>query len=169
MKRTLAIVGSLVFFAIAPGTVAGVIPWAISDWQWQPVPFAIAPLRWLGTAFIVTGVAILLDSFARFALQGLGTPAPVYPTELLIATGLYRFVRNPMYLAVLAIIFGQALLLGDARLIVYGAIIWLAFHIFVLVYEEPTLRDRYGPQFDAYCGQVPRWRPRLTAHSQADF
>jgi protein-S-isoprenylcysteine O-methyltransferase Ste14 len=165
MKRTLPIVGSLLFLVIAPGTVAGLVPWAISDWHWQPALFGVTPLRWVGGALMIAGVPILLDSFGRFALLGYGTPAPVYPTERLIATGLYRRVRNPMYLAVLAVIFGQALLLGDIRLVIYGAIVWLAFHIFVVVYEEPVLRRRYGAQFNAYCAQVPRWLPRLTPHS----
>ena len=169
MKRTLAIVGSLLFFVIAPGAVVGLIPWLISNWVWRSALFSVAPLRWLGGALIIVGVPILVDSFARFALQGLGTPAPIYPTERLIVTGLYRFVRNPMYLAVLAVIIGQALLLGDVRLFIYGAIVWLAFHVFVLVYEEPVLRRRYGARFRDYCAHVPRWLPRLKLYSDSSF
>jgi protein-S-isoprenylcysteine O-methyltransferase Ste14 len=131
MKQTLAITGSLLFFLIAPGTVAGLIPWVISGWQQQSAFFGLTPLPWLGGALIMLGAPILLTSFARFALEGLGTLASIYSTERLMTTGLYRHPRNPMYLGVLAVIFGQARLLGDIRLIVYGAIAWLAFHIFV--------------------------------------
>jgi len=167
VKRASAILGTFFFLFIAPGTVAGLIPWAISGWQWRPAFFGEAPLRWFGGVLIILGVPILLDSFARFALEGFGTPAPFYPTERLIATGLYRYVRNPMYLGVLAVIGGQALLLGDTRLIVYGVIVGFACHIFVIVYEEPELRRRYGAQFDAYRAHVPRWLPRLTPYSGA--
>jgi protein-S-isoprenylcysteine O-methyltransferase Ste14 len=165
MKRLSPILGSLFFLVVAPGIVAGLVPWAISSWQWSPAPFGIEPLRWIGGALIVGGAPILLDSFARFALEGLGTPAPIYPTDRLIVTGFYRFVRNPMYVGVVAIILGQALLLGDSRLIIYGAVVWLAFHIFVVAYEEPVLRRRYGAQFSDYCVHVHRWWPRLTPYS----
>jgi protein-S-isoprenylcysteine O-methyltransferase Ste14 len=168
MKRISAILGSLFFLLVAPGIVAGLVPWAISSWQWSPAPFGIEPLRWIGGALIVAGIPILLDSFARFALEGLGTPAPIYPTDRLIVTGLYRRVRNPMYLGVVAVILGQALLLGDSRLMIYGAIVWLAFHIFVIAYEEPVLRRRYRAQFQEYCLHVRRWLPRLTSYSDPD-
>ena len=82
-----------------------------------------------------------MDSFARFALEGLGTPAPIAPTQRLVVTGLYRYVRNPIYIAVVAVIFVQALLFGDWRLLWYGALLWLAFHLFVVMYEEPTLKN----------------------------
>jgi protein-S-isoprenylcysteine O-methyltransferase Ste14 len=162
MKRISAILGSLLFLVVAPGIVAGLVPWAISGWQWSPALFGIEPLRWIGGALIVAGAPILLDAFARFAVEGLGTPAPIYPTDRLIVSGPYRFVRNPMYIGVVAIILGQALLLGDVRLVVYGAIIWLACHVFVVTYEEPVLRRRYGAQFEEYCMQARRWLPRLT-------
>jgi len=161
MKRAQAIVGTLFFLVIAPGLVAGLIPWLISGWQWRSPFFNGALLPCLGGALVFAGIPMVLDSFARFAIEGLGTPAPIYPTDRLIANGLYRHVRNPMYLGVLAIIAGQALLLGDIGLIIYAAFVWLAFHIFIVAYEEPTLRRRYGAQFEDYCTRVPRWLPRL--------
>jgi protein-S-isoprenylcysteine O-methyltransferase Ste14 len=165
MRQTLAIVGSSLFFIIAPGTVAGLIPWAISEWHSRSALFGITLLPWLGGALIVAGIPAVFDSFARFALEGFGTPAPIYPTDRLIATGLYRHVRNPMYVGVVAVILGQALLLGDFRVIIYGAIVWLAFHTFIIVYEEPVLRRRYGQRFEDYCAHVHRWLPRLTPYS----
>jgi protein-S-isoprenylcysteine O-methyltransferase Ste14 len=165
MKRTLAILGTLFFLVVAPGIVAGLVPWTISGWRQFSPFFGAEPLRWLGGALIIVGIPILLDSFIRFAVEGLGTPAPIYPTDSLIVTGVYRRVRNPMYLGVLAIILGQALLLGDIRLVIYGAVVWLACHVFVVTYEEPALRRRYGAQFNQYCAQVRRWLPRLTPYS----
>jgi len=118
--------------------------------------------RVLGVLLILAGVPGVVDSFARFAIHGLGTPAPVAPPQKLVVTGLYRYVRNPMYVSVVAIILGQALLFGDWRLVVYGAVFWLACHAFVLVYEEPTLRRKFGAQYEGFCANVPRWIPRLT-------
>ena len=119
--------------------------------------------RFVGAGLILAGVAGLVDSYARFALQGLGTPAPIAPTQHLVVTGLYRYVRNPIYVAVAAVIFGQALLFGDWRLFAYGAVVWLVFHLFVVGYEEPTLKRSFGAEYEAFCINVPRWIPRLTA------
>ena len=119
--------------------------------------------RFVGAALILAGVAGLMNSFARFALQGLGTPAPIAPPEHLVVTGLYRYVRNPMYVAVVAVILGQAILFGNSRLMTYGGLMWLAFHAFVLAYEEPTLKKSFGAEYEAFRINVPRWIPRLTA------
>ncbi len=119
--------------------------------------------RYLGAALIAAGISGLADSFLRFALQGLGTPAPIAPTRHLIVTGLYRYVRNPMYVAVAAIILGQALLFGDWRLFVYGALFCLVCHLFIIAYEEPTLQKSFGPEYELFQANVPRWIPRLTA------
>jgi protein-S-isoprenylcysteine O-methyltransferase Ste14 len=119
-------------------------------------------LRPAGGVLLALGAIGLLDSFGRFAMQGVGTPAPVFPTRHLVVTGLYRYVRNPMYVAVTCTILGQGLILGNIELLEYGALVWLLFHLFVLVYEEPTLRASFGPEYTAYCAEVPRWFPRLT-------
>ena len=107
------------------------------------------------------GIVVLVPAFVQFAMEGIGTPAPVAPTERLVVGGLYRYVRNPMYLAVLSIIVGQALVLGQPGLLVYAAVVALAFGIFVAAYEEPTLHRRYGAEYDAYRQAVPAWWPRL--------
>jgi hypothetical protein len=106
--------------------------------------------------------AWVVDAFARFALQGLGTPAPIAPPRNLVVTGLYRYVRNPIYVALVAIILGQAVLMGDWRLIVYGALWWLVFHVAVVAYEEPTLEQTFGKEYEAFRAAVPRWIPRMT-------
>ena len=161
MRKALAASGSAVFFVLAPGFVAGLVPWWISRRDAN----AIAPGRpWTGAGMflIVAGAWVLVDCFARFALQGLGTPSPVFPTRRLVVTGLYQYVRNPMYVAVLAVILGQSLLWVSGRVLGYGALVWLGFHLFVRIYEEPGLRARYGGEYDEFCTSVPRWIPRLS-------
>jgi protein-S-isoprenylcysteine O-methyltransferase Ste14 len=161
-NRTAALAGTVLFLIVAPGTVAVVAPWWITGWRAAPPFFGTIAIPILGLVLIALGAAGLLDSFVRFAWQGLGTPAPIAPTRHLVVGGLYRFVRNPMYVAVTALIFGQALLLGQTSLLIYGAVVWLAFHIFVLAYEEPTLLRTYGDEYESYRRRVPRWIPRLT-------
>jgi protein-S-isoprenylcysteine O-methyltransferase Ste14 len=125
-ERARALAGSLIFLVIAPGTVAGFFPWVISRWQFHPFS-GEAALRPLGIVLTAAATAVLLEAFIRFALQGLGTPAPIYPTRRLIVQGSYRFVRNPMYLAVEAVILGQAALFGSIDLVIYAAMIAVAF------------------------------------------
>ena len=161
-RGILPVVGSIVFLFAAPGLLGVLIPWYATGWHMNDPMFGLQAVRWLGAALILFGVAILLDCFARFALQGHGTPAPIYPTETLVVSGAYRFVRNPMYLAVAALIAGQGLLIGSAPLLVYALAFGLVTHLFVLAYEEPTLRSSYGAQYDAYAANVRRWLPRLT-------
>lgn len=159
-RRSAAILGSLVFFLLAPGMVAGVLPWWIAGWHVRPALLGFSALRVAGCLLIVAGLPAVLDSFARFAMQGLGTPAPVFPTRHLVVTGLYRYVRNPMYVGVLTVICGQGLLLGDVRVFAYGALVWGLFHLFVLGYEEPKLKNTFGDQYREYSANVPRWIPR---------
>ena len=161
VRRVSAMVGSAVFLVIAPGFVAGLAPWWISHWRLEAPFFGMQLFRFAGGVLIALGGVGLLDSFVRFAVQGLGTPAPVFPTRHLVVSGLYRYVRNPMYVAVVSAILGQALLLGNVALLEYGALVWLLFHLFVLLYEEPTLRASFGSEYELFCTEVPRWIPRL--------
>lgn len=160
--RIAPITGSVLFLFAAPGIVAGVLPWWMSGWQMAPALGGIEPLRWVGILLLVLGGVLLVETFARFALQGRGTPAPLYPTETLVVSGSYRFVRNPMYVAVVSLILGQALLLGNVAVLAYGAAIWLIVHLFVITYEEPTLARSFGAQYQRYRANVRRWIPRLT-------
>lgn len=161
MRRLLAILGSAVFLVIAPGIVAGYVPWLICRWQVGPRLLGISLFRVIGVLLISEGLPVLLDSFARFAIQGLGTPAPVFPTRHLVVSGLFRYVRNPMYVAVLSLILGQGLVFGNTRVLEYGIAVWLGFGLFVLFYEEPTLRRTFGAEYEEFCANVPRWIPRL--------
>jgi len=159
---TMAILGSVLFFVVAPSVLAGLIPWWMTGWEFQPPFFDLQATRAVGILLIVAGLPGLVDSFARFALQGLGTPAPIAPTQNLVVTGLYRYVRNPIYIAVVAVILGQAILFGDWRLMTYGGLMWLGFHAFVLAYEEPVLAQTFGAQYEDFRANVPRWIPRLS-------
>jgi protein-S-isoprenylcysteine O-methyltransferase Ste14 len=111
-------------------------------------------------ALLVGGGGVLLDAFARFVVEGLGTPAPVAPTERLVVGGLYRYVRNPMYLAVTALIVGQALVLGQPVLLLEAAVFVATTAAFVRLYEEPSLRRRFGAEYEEYRRAVPAWWPR---------
>jgi protein-S-isoprenylcysteine O-methyltransferase Ste14 len=162
MNRAGAAIGSAVFFVLAPGTVAGLVPWLIGGWTLQSSFVGVEVVRFAGVALIVAGLFVLIDSFARFALQGIGTPAPVLPTKHLVVSGWYRYVRNPMYVAVVAAILGQALLFTDWRLLTYAGLIGLGFHAFVTMYEEPTLAATFGEDYALYRRAVGRWLPRLT-------
>jgi protein-S-isoprenylcysteine O-methyltransferase Ste14 len=162
LRRVFAIVGSAAFLVLAPGVVAGFVPWWISGWH-AHAPFpGFTLLRIVGVALIIAGSVVLLECFARFALQGIGTPAPVFPTQRLVVKGSYRFVRNPMYVSVLAVLLGEALFLGSAGVLVFAACAWLVAHLFVISYEEPTLLRSFAVEYGNYLAHVPRWIPRLT-------
>jgi protein-S-isoprenylcysteine O-methyltransferase Ste14 len=148
-----------VFLVVAPGVAAGLVPWLVTGWSahdWWP------PIRVLGGLMIGAGLAVLLPAFIRFVVEGLGTPAPVAPPGRLVVGGAYRYVRNPMYLAVAALIVGQALLLGQAVLLLYAAAFCVAVAAFVHGYEQPVLSRRFGAQYEAYRRAVPAWWPRRT-------
>src|SRR5262249_16282086 len=115
----------------------------------------------LGGLLLAAGAAVLVHAFGRFIFEGAGTPAPVAPPPHLVVGGLYRYVRNPMYLALIAAIAGQALLLGQLQLLLYACLVLLAVTAFVFAYEEPTLRRQFGAEYEEYCREVPAWWPRL--------
>lgn len=150
--------GSALFLVVAPGVVAGLVPWWLTGWE---VGTTWPPLQVVGALLIVAGAVVLLDAFARFVVEGVGTPAPVAPTEQLVVAGPYRYVRNPMYLAVGATIVGQALLLGRPILLLYAAAFAVVVLAFVRGYEEPTLARQFGAEYEDYRRAVPGWRPRL--------
>jgi protein-S-isoprenylcysteine O-methyltransferase Ste14 len=157
VRRLGPALGSALFLLVAPGVMAGLVPWLLTGWDSTDPPVWIAAV---GAVLIAAGVGVLLHSFARFVVEGAGTPAPVAPTERLVVGGLYRHVRNPMYVAVGATIVGQALVLGRPWLLAYAAAFWAVTATFVRFYEEPTLSARYGEEYAAYKRAVPGWLPR---------
>lgn len=153
MKTTSAALGSLGWLAVAPGTVCGLVPWLITGWRrpGDPVWWVDGP----GWLLVLAGAAVLVHAFVAFAWRGRGTPAPAAPTERLVVEGAYRHVRNPMYVAVLALVLGQVLLSASWGLSAYLVVIGVTMAAFVHVYEEPTLREAYGPAYDEFCENVP--------------
>jgi protein-S-isoprenylcysteine O-methyltransferase Ste14 len=160
MRKITAAGGSSLFFAVAPGVVAGVVPWALTRWE---VAYGSAwwlPLQLVGAVVLAACTVVLVRAFARFVAEGRGTPAPVAPTARLVVGGLYRYVRNPMYVAVVGAVLGQALLLGQVVLVAYAAVAGAGMAAFVRWHEEPVLARRFGPDYAAYRRAVPAWRPR---------
>ena len=153
---------TVVFFFVAPGSTAGLVPWLITGWERPDVGLGILDV--LGAVLVVLGLLAVIACFVRFVTEGAGTPAPVAPTETLVVGGLYRHVRNPMYVAVASVIAGESLLLRSP-----GVALWLLVFLastvaFVRGYEEPTLRRRFGASYERYREAVPGWWPRLTPY-----
>jgi protein-S-isoprenylcysteine O-methyltransferase Ste14 len=157
-----ALLGTILFVALVPGSVIGLGPWLLSGWRAGP-PFGGAWTRWAGVALFFAGLPVFVNFLVRFVWEGHGTPAPVAPPRRLVVGGPFRFVRNPGYLGVLAMLFGQGLFLASPAVLVYAAGVAAAFHVFVVLYEEPTLRRQFGATYEEYCREVPRWLPRLRA------
>lgn len=155
-----AALGSVIFFCLAPGAVAGLAPYLISRWRLTTdLPMLV---RLSGSGLMLLGLMSLVESFARFVIRGHGTPAPNAPPKRLVVSGQYQHVRNPMYLALVLIVAGQALWFGSRALLFYALALWAIFHIRVLTYEEARLAKRFGAEFDEYRRHVRRWMPRAT-------
>ena len=159
---TTAAVGSAIFFVVAPGIVAGLVPWLISGWdvRWPISGFGVVVMA-LGSALLAVAILVLIRNFIRFVVEGRGTPSPVRQTERLVVGGDYRFVRNPMYLAVISAILGQAMIFGSLALLIYALAVWAMMASFVRWYEEPLLQTRYGEEYRRYRQRVRAWVPRL--------
>ena len=160
MKIATAAVGSFAWLVVAPGTVCGLVPWLITQWDRPAEPMVFVDI--IGLTLAAAGAAVMLHAFFAFAWNGRGTPAPPAPTEQLVVQGAYRHVRNPMYVAVVALVLGQVLLFTSWPLFAYLVVITIVMDAFVRTYEEPTLRDTYGLAYDEFRDAVPRWVPRLT-------
>jgi protein-S-isoprenylcysteine O-methyltransferase Ste14 len=161
MRILTAAAASSVFFLIAPATVAGAIPWWLTRWRVaDPLPYGRL-VQMGGILLIVVAVSVLVHAFVRFVFEGRGTPSPVAPAAHLVIGGPYRYVRNPMYLAVLSAVIGQAIVLAQRSLLVYAGALAAAFVSFVRLYEEPTLESQFGEAYEAYRRAVPGWWPRL--------
>ena len=158
-RVTQNIVKTLFFTIVAPGTVGVYIPYRLRG----PSPHAISVLGAFGLAPVAVGAAIYLWCAWDFAAFGRGTPFPLDAPKQLVARGLYRFVRNPMYVGVLLAIFGQALWFRSVATLCYGLAIALGFHLFVILYEEPALRRQFGESYTRYAEAVPRWIPKPAA------
>jgi protein-S-isoprenylcysteine O-methyltransferase Ste14 len=156
-----AALGTAVFVVFGgPALAAGLGPWLITRWRVRDPFLGWGAFRWIGVAFLVVGIAVAGSSWVRFVVQGRGTPSPTAPPVELVVTGLFRYVRNPMYLGILALVIGEGLVFGSWQTLAYAGALWLVFHLFVVLYEEPTLRRQFGHAYVAYCESVRRWIPR---------
>jgi protein-S-isoprenylcysteine O-methyltransferase Ste14 len=158
---------TVIFTVLMPGSVTIWIPALLlssgAAARWPD----LGAFRWAGVIPLGLGVACFARCEWDFAFSGRGTPAPWDAPRLLVSGGLYRLVRNPMYVALLLILMGEAIVFGSAAIVLYASVVWMAFHSFVWLYEEPALRNRFGAAYEAYRGTVPRWLPRLPDRSRA--
>jgi protein-S-isoprenylcysteine O-methyltransferase Ste14 len=155
-RRLLATVSTGVYAATVLGTVLGVVPYRLAGGRLPPALGGTKPSPAIGAAFMAVGIPLVVDSFVRFVMAA-GTPAPVFETEELVLTGFYRYTRNPQYVGVLATLAGEALIYGSRRVLGYAAMVGGAFHVWILLYEEPRLRRRFGQQYERYARETPRW------------
>ena len=144
---------------LIPGTVVGVIPFLLSRWRIQPALLGFVGVRWIGAAMLLLAAPLFADFVVRFVREGRGTPAPIAPTQRLVVGGPFRYTRNPGYIGVIGLLVGQGLVFGSPAVLLYAGCVTIAFHLFVLLYEEPTLRRQFGRQYIEYCQRVPRWIP----------
>jgi protein-S-isoprenylcysteine O-methyltransferase Ste14 len=158
------ILKTLLFTILVPGFVAGYVPYVLLGGK--PAP-SHDSLGWFGGVLLVLGACVYFRCAWEFAVRGLGTPAPIAPTKFLVVGGLHRYVRNPMYIGVALVILGQAALFRAPHLAEYAALMLLIAHLFVIFYEEPTLRRQFGESYEEYRRTVPRWIPRFPGESPA--
>jgi protein-S-isoprenylcysteine O-methyltransferase Ste14 len=151
----------LIFTVLVPGTVTVVIPYPLLG----SGPKTISHFGLIGASAIALGLAVYLWCALDFATAGRGTPAPVDPPKILVARGLYRMVRNPMYVGVLLILLGESITFASLPILQYTVVVWLFFHLFVVFYEEPTLKQKFGASYEEYRKNVPRWIPRAPTDS----
>jgi len=150
---------NLIFTVLVPGTFGVYLPMAIARGTGaKAVGFGFF---WLvGFGLLALGALIYLVCVMEFAVRGRGTPAPIDAPKRLVVSGLYHYVRNPMYVGVLAVVLGLTFLTRSTELLGYAALLALVFHTFIRMYEEPALRRQFGTQYDEYCALVGRWVPR---------
>lgn len=164
LRRNIAI--SLLFTLFGgPAIVQGYFPWSITRFRVprdEPLGVTLA-----AGLLIAAGLVPLLESIVRFIAVGHGTLVPAAPPEHLVVSGLYRYVRNPMYVGVLTAIAGEGLLFWNRGMVIYFAAVWFTMHLFVCFYEEPKLTRTFPSEYLLYKKSVPRWLPRLTAWNKS--
>lgn len=150
------------FTLLVPGTVLGLVPFALIATAWGPhFNFGATPL--IGFMLLIPGVAIIVWCFVDFVRRGRGTPAPYDPPCRLVVAGLYKYSRNPQYVGVILVALSEAFLSGTTLLFGYALFLAVGCHLFVRIYEEPTLRRMFGKDYVQYCAAVSRWLPRRSA------
>jgi protein-S-isoprenylcysteine O-methyltransferase Ste14 len=159
-RRGWTLVKTLIITVLVPGSVTVLVPYGLLS------PGGELRMRSWGLAgvpAVAVGAVIYLWCAWNFAVRGLGTPLIIDPPKVLVAAGLYRYVRNPMYVAVVLAVGGEAVLFRSSRLLSYAILLWTVFHLFVVLYEEPNLKKKFGAPYEEYRKTVPRWIPKLRA------
>jgi protein-S-isoprenylcysteine O-methyltransferase Ste14 len=158
---------TLIFTILVPGTVAGIVPWLLLQSSGEAAN--LTPSLWLtGLLPLLLGVGLYFWCAGAFTFIGKGTPAPIDAPIFLVREGPYQWVRNPMYLAVLSVIIGEAILFHSLLLVGYALLAWVVVHLFVVFFEEPSLRRQFGESYEAYLRTVPRWLPRFSPQTVPD-
>ena len=154
---------TLFFMLLVPGIFLGCVPiWSMAA---DTALFSFGVFRWLAIPFWLAGAMVMLWCAWDFTFKGRGTPAPIDPPKELVITGLYRYVRNPMYVGALILLGGYIFWFPSRAIIAFPIVFFIDFHLFVLAYEEPTLRRKFGTAYGDYCKSVPRWIPKFGKHA----
>lgn len=150
---------TLLWSVFVPGTLTIVVPYLLLSSKFELLPMKPSSFRFIGLIPIGLGALLYLWCAWDFTFTGKGTPAPFDPPKEMVAKGLYRYVRNPMYVAALLVLIGEVVLFQSVLILIYAAIVFSVFHLWVLFYEEPTLRRKFGESYETYCRKVRRWIP----------
>lgn len=150
---------TLLWSVFVPGTLTTLVPYLILRSSSESFSFDLSGFRYVGIIPILFGALIYFWCAWDFTFVGMGTPAPFDAPKKVVATGVYQFVRNPMYVACVSVLIGEAIFFESAALLIYAFVLFLIFHIWILIYEEPTLRENFGPSYEEYCREVSRWLP----------
>lgn len=151
---------TLIFTVFIPGTVTVLVPYLLLTSRNAPPPVPLGPLRYAGAIPVLLGASFYFWCAWDFTFAGRGTPAPFDPPRELVVRGLYRYVRNPMYVGIVSLLVGEALLFQSRWLMEYAVTAFIFYHLLVILYEEPTLKRKFGDSYKRYSESVPRWIPR---------
>lgn len=161
------IVKTLIHTILLPGTILVWLPYLLLSSGRELYHLGLGSLRFLGVIPVTVGLVIGLWCTRNFITVGRGTPNPLDPPKRVVSQGPYLWVRNPMYVCVMLILMGEVLLFESFKLLAYSAVVFLGFQAFVVLYEEPTLRRKFGASYEEYCEAVPRWLPGRRAQRKA--
>lgn len=150
---------TLLWSVFVPGTLTTLVPYLLLSSKLELFPVGPSIFRFIGLIPIALGASFYLWCAWDFTFAGRGTPAPFDPPKEMVVRGLYRYVRNPMYVAALLVLTGEAILFESVLILIYAAIVFSVFHLWVFFYEEPTLRRKFGESYEKYCMKVSRWIP----------
>lgn len=149
---------NLIFTILQPGLVAGYFPWLIGREEFiYRIEQPFSTQQHLGIGISAVGFAIMISCIVRFAVEGKGTLSPADPTKRLVIKGLYTYSRNPMYVGVMGLLIGESVFTQSSVLWVYSILIFAAFNLYIVFFEEPRLRRDFGKEYGEYCAKVRRW------------